>query len=85
MAAIRDAAVQEGGNIKCVLGIEVIGVEEQRVNDSRSPSWSLSPPPPCHRPSRRSRSLFPGVISNALATLALIKAGYKECRDNLAY
>lgn len=46
MAAIREAGVQGGGNIKCVLAIEVIGIEEQRVNDSRSPSWLLSPPPP---------------------------------------
>lgn len=39
-----EAAVREGGNIKCVLAIEVIGIEERRVNQSGGPSWSLPPP-----------------------------------------
>lgn len=42
----KSEAAEEGGNIKCVLAIEVIGVEERRVNHSGGPSWSLSTPPP---------------------------------------
>lgn len=80
--------MQEGGNIKCVLAIEVIGIEERQVNRSGGPSWSLSSPLAVIS-LHIARSLFPGVILSELAMLAaasaLINASYKKCRDNLGY